>query len=206
MNSRERVVLMMAFVLLGGFIFYFMIYNPKHAEYQNLVVARDAVQAELNRDQQVVARAAASRQEYDQMRAHIASVEQKLPQTKEIPALLTAMERFTKEVGVTFQSIKPGALKPVTAASPAAQNAGAGGGATTAANKPLSYSSMEVDLSIMGSFAQTVEYLRGLRDFPRLVIVDSVSVTPNAFPKLGVNIHASIYTLGTTDQKTEGVH
>jgi Tfp pilus assembly protein PilO len=202
MNRRDRLILMGLCVVLGAIFFKFMIHDPHQAEYQNLVATRDAVAAELARDQQVVARAAASREEYEQMRAHIASVEQKLPQTKEIPALLTAMERFTKEVGVTFQSIRPAELKQVTA--PAVQTPGAAGSAPAPSSRPLAYSSMEVDLSIMGSFAQTVEYLRGLRNFPRLIIVDSVSVTPAGFPKLGVNIHASIYTLGAPDQRTGG--
>lgn len=198
MNRRERLMLMIGIVLLGGIVFKFLIHDPAQAEYETLVAGRDAAAAELARDQQVVARAAQARAEYERVRAHIAAVEQKLPQRKEIPALLTAMENFTKQVGVTLQSIKPGSLTAVTA-PPAAAQASAAGGQAQAQAKPvkvLAYSSMPVDISLSGSFAQTVEYLRNLRDFPRLVIVDSVSLSPQGLPKLGVTIHASIYTLG----------
>jgi Tfp pilus assembly protein PilO len=214
MNRRERIMLMVAVVLLGGIIYKFLIHDPKQAEYQSLVAVRDATAAELTRDQQVVARAEASRREYDRMRAHIAAIEQKLPQTKEIPALLTAMESFTKQVGVTFQSIRPAQLIPiVAAASPGAPRTGATGAAPARAGAPapaavkqLNYSSMGVDLTISGTFAQVVEYLRGLRQFPRLVIVDSVSVAPAGVPKLGVNIHSTIFTLGTPADKSEEAH
>jgi Tfp pilus assembly protein PilO len=65
---------------------------------------------------------------------------------------------------------------------------------------------MPVDISLTGTFAQTLEYLADLRNFPRLVIVDSVSLAPQTFPKLGVSIKAVIYTLGTPPTPTGGTH
>ena len=198
MNRRERLMLMIGIVLLGGIVFKFLIHDPAQAEYETLVAGRDAAAAELTRDQQIVARAEQARAEYTRVRAHIAAVEQKLPQRKEIPALLTAMEDFTKQVGVTLQSIKPGPLSAVTPPPAAAQASAAGGQGQTRARAAhvLAYSSMPVDISLTGTFAQTVEYLRDLRNFPRLVIVDSVSLSPQGAPKLSVTIHAQIYTLG----------
>jgi len=209
MNRRERLMLMVAIVLLGGIIFKFLIHDPQQAEHTTLVTARDAAADELAKDQQVVARAQQARAEYERVRAHIAAVEQKLPLRKEIPALLTAMEQFTKQVGVILQSIRPGSLTAVTAAPAASQPSAAAGqaqaGAASGQTAPgqarpgrvLAYSSMPVDISLSGTFAQTVEYLREIRNFPRLVIVDSVALTPQGPPKLGVTIKAVIYTLGT---------
>lgn len=198
MNRRERLMLMAGILLLGGIVFKFLIHDPAQAEYQTLVTGRDAAAAELTRDQQIVARAEQARAEYERVRAHIAMVEQKLPRRKEIPALLTAMEVFTKQVGVTLQSIRPGPLAAVTI-PPAAAQASASGGQPQGQARPahaLAYASMPVDISLAGTFAQTVEYLRELRNFPRLVIVDSVSLSPQGLPKLGVTIKAEIYTLG----------
>jgi Tfp pilus assembly protein PilO len=208
MNRRERVMLMIAIVMLGAIIFKFMIHDPQQAQYETLVVARDSAQAELDKDERIVARAAQARAEYERMKSYIATVEQKMPQRKEIPALLTAMEEFTHHVGVTFQSIHPGTLTAVMAqqsgqpAQPAAPAHPAGTGATTPA-KPIPYSSMSVDISLTGTFAQTVQYLRELRNFPRLIIVDSVALTPNGFPHLSINIKTEIFTLGTPDQAAE---
>ena len=219
MNRRERLMLMVAIVLLGGIVFKFMIHDPKQAEYNTLVVARDAAAAELARDEQVVARAEKERAEYDRLRAHIAEIERKLPQRKEIPALLTAMEHLTKQVGVTLSSIKPGPLSAVapapTGQGSAAQGSAAQGSASqgsaaqggqTAAKAAAMYSSMPVDLVLGGTFAQTLEYLRDLRSFPRLLIVDSVSLSPQGPPNLGVTIHAEIYTLGASQAPTGGTH
>ncbi len=223
MNRRDRLLLMLAMVLLGGIVFKFLIHDPQQAEYNTLVATRDAAAAELARDRQVVARAQQARAEYERIRTHIATVERKLPQRKEIPALLTAMEQFTKQVGVTLQSIRPGPLTAVTVApaatqpsaatqSAAAAGQGQAGGAAPGQTRPgqaragrvLAYSSMPVDISLSGTFAQIVEYLGDLRNFPRLVIVDSVSLNPAGLPKLNVNIKAEIYTLGTPSAQTGG--
>jgi Tfp pilus assembly protein PilO len=205
MNRRERLMLMVAIVLLGGIVFKFLIYDPQQAQHATLVAARDAVADELARDEQIVARAQQARAEYERARAHIAAVEQKLPQRKEIPALLIAMEQFTKNVGVALQSIRPGPLTAVTLPPAAAHTSPAGvQGQTRPRQQAPVYSSMSVDILLSGTFAETVEYLRGLKNFPRLVIVDSVSLTPQVAPKLGVTIRAEIYTLGTPQAPTGG--
>ena len=230
MNRRERLMLMVAIVLLGGIIFKFLIHDPQQAQYETLVSSRDAAAAELAKDELIVARAEQAREEYERVRAHIAAVEQKLPQRKEIPALLTAMEQFTKQVGVTLDSIRPGPLTPVApaaAATPAPATTAAQAPATAATQAPATagqgpaggsgqgpahpqrsavYSSMPVDISLSGTFAQVVEYLRDLRSFPRLIIVDSVSLTPQGPPKLAVTIHSEIYTLGAPSGQTGGTH
>ena len=208
-NRRERIMLIVAIVLLGGIVFKYLIYDPQQAQYETLVTARDAAAAELAKDEQIVARAEQARAEYERIRTYIATVEQKLPQRKEIPALLTAMEQFTHAIGVTFDSIHPGPLTAVTAPSAGSQAPPAAGETQsrtpgTRPAPPLAYSSMPVDLTLTGTFAQTVEYLRDLRSFPRLVIVDAVSVSPQTFPKLSVTIRAEIYTIGAPNQTQEG--
>ena len=212
MNRRERLMLMVAIVILGGIVFKFMIHDPQQAQYQVLAAARDSAQAELDRDERIVARAAQARAEYERVRTYIATVERKLPQRKEIPALLTAMEQFTHHVGVTFESIHPGTLAAVVAAQPAQSSqkgqtpeAGHPGGTSAQqAAKQIPYSSMQVDLQLRGTFAQAVQYLRELRNFPRLVIVNSVSMSPSTYPNLGITIRAEIFTLGTPDEAVNG--
>jgi len=203
-NRRERLMLIVAIVLLGGIVFKFLIYDPQQAEYTSLLASRDAAASELARDRQIVARAEEAHQEYDRLRGYIAAVEQRLPRRKEIPALLTAMERFTKQVGVTFMSIRPGSLTAVVQAPAAGHDAAARPG-TAKAERATAYSSMPVDIQLSGTFAQTVEYLKELRNFPRLIIVDSIALTPQTLPKLGVTVRAEIYTLGTPGQ-TGGAH
>lgn len=206
MNARERFLLIAAVVLLGAVVWKFVIHDPQQAAHASLVEARDAAQAELARNERILAQADKVRAEYDRLRAFIAIVEAKLPTRKEIPALLTAMERFTKRLGMGFENIHPSALEAVgtggTAAQPGTNSSSkpgpaSGGAASKEAAKALPYSRMEVNLAVTGTFAQVVQYLRELRDFPRLIIVNSVSLSPQTLPKLGVTLVTEIYTLGT---------
>ncbi len=198
MTARDRLFLIAAIVLLGAVCFKFLIYDPHQASHAVLVQARDAAAAELAREQQVLARAEKVRAEYARLQAFIATVEAKLPTAKEVPALLTTMERFTRRLGIKLNSFVPGALTAVTDTQ-AARGAPAPGSpaATEAGAKTVPYSQMPVSLSITGTFAQVKQYLHDLRDLPRLIIVDSVSLTPQTLPRLGIGLSAEIYTIGT---------
>lgn len=198
MNARERLMLIAAIVMLGAICFKFVIYDPQQAAYAQLVQAHDAASQQLARNEQIAARAAAVHKEYARLAAFIAAVEAKLPATKEIPALLTAMERFTQTMGVGFSSIQPGPLTPVPAGGTTA--GGASGGAKPAPKqggaKAVPYSRMEVRLALNGTFAQLVQYLHDLRDFPRLIIVDSISLSPQKLPKLAAGLTTEIFVMG----------
>ncbi len=198
MNLRERGMFMAAVVLLGLVVFKLVVYDPYQAEHASLVAARDAARAELRRNQEIIARGDQVRKEYARLVATIAALQKKLPTTKEIPALLTAMEQFTHRLAVKLNSIHPGSLAPVvesTAGKPgAAQTPGQGPGAGP---KAIPYSKMEVNLNLTGTFGQMLVYLRELRDFPRLVVVKSIAMSPEQFPKLGIALVSEIYVLGT---------
>lgn len=72
------------------------------------------------------------------------------------------------------------------------------GGRPAPAGKTPTYSRMQVDLSLTGTFPQIVEYLRELRQFPRLIIVGGVSVSPQTLPRLSVSLQTEIFTLGSS--------
>ncbi len=167
MNARERLLLIAAIILLGGVCFKFVIYDHQQAAHASLVEARDAAAAELARNQRILARADKVHAEYDRLTTFIATVEAKLPTSKEIPSLLTAMEQFTHRLGIGLESFQPGSLQPVTStgapANPSSGAAGqagtAGGGASSgeAPGKAVPYSRMQVSLTLTGTFAQVVD-------------------------------------------------
>ncbi len=198
LNARERLILIVAVVILGAICWKFFIYDPQQAAHASLVAARDAAANELAKNENILARGPAVQTEYDRLRAFIAKVEAKLPTSKEIPSLLIAMEQLTHRLGVGFENIRPGPLESVTSTGAPVAAAGSGAAAKEAAGKPVPYSRIQVNLTISGSFVQVVEYLRQLREFPRLIVVRSVSLSPQTLPKLGIGLAAEIYTLGAT--------
>jgi Tfp pilus assembly protein PilO len=200
MNLRERFMLVGAVILLGLVVFKFLVYDPYQAQHSALVAARDAAKAELDRNNQIIARGAQIRAEYQRVRTSVIELEKKLPTSKEVPPLLTAMEDLTRKLGIGFDSIHPGTPAPVVE-NTAKQGQASAPGAQTG-SKAIPYSRMEVDLSITGTFAQTLAYLRDLRDFPRLIVVNSVSMNPQVqSSKLGVSLLSEVYILDTPKEQ-----
>ena len=197
MNPRERLMLMLGVVLLGLVVFKFLIYDPQRAEYASLVQTREAARTELIKDQQILARGEQVRQEYARLTAFVATMEAKLPTTKEIPQLLTTMEQFTQRIGVVLESLHPSTLTAVQggAGTPGAAKP-APGAAPASGAQALPYSQMEVDLGLAGSFGQMLTYLRDLRSLPRLVVVNGITMSPRKFPQLGAQLITEIYVLG----------
>jgi Tfp pilus assembly protein PilO len=201
MNLRERSLFMAAIVLLGLVVFKLVIYDPYQSEHASLVAAREAARAELRRNQEIIARGDQVRKEYARLVSVIAALQKKLPTTKEIPALLTAMEQFVHKLGVDLNGIHPGALTAVVENTPAkpGQTPGQGPGANP---KAIPYSKIEVNLNLTATFSQMLTYLRELRDFPRLVVVKSIAMNPQQYSKLGVTVVSEIYVLGASPGET----
>jgi len=190
MSRRERLMLMVGIILLGGVCLKFFIYDPEEVTYTSLVATRDDAAGNLRRNQQIMLRADQVRLRYSQLEAQLAAVEAKLPKDSEIPALLTAMERFTKQLGMGMVSISPGELQPVKAVSDPHKTTGG-----NAASKAAPYSSMPVRLVVRGTFPHLVQYFQGLRDFPRLIVVDGFAITPDKVPQLTMSMDTEIYVL-----------
>ena len=201
MNLRERSLFMAAVVLLGLVVFKLVIYDPYQSEHASLVAARDAAKAELRRNQEIIARGDQVRKEYARLVSSIAALQKKLPTSKEIPALLTAMEQFVHRLGVELNGIHPGAVAAVVENTPPkpGQTPGQGPGAGP---KAIPYSKIEVNLNLTGTFSQMLAYLRELRDFPRLVVVKSIAMNPQQYSKLGVTLVSEIYVLGASPGET----
>jgi len=189
-NHRERVLLMIGIVLLGGVCLKFFIYDSQQLTYTSLEQTRDSASSDLARHQQIMLRSAQVRARYRQLKGQLAKVEAKLPTGDEVPALLTAMEQFTTRLGMRIISISPGAAHAPDTVAADAKSASA----TSSAKSPP-YSIMPLKLTVRGTFPQVVQYFHDLGNFPRLVVVDSIAVSPEKLPQLIVSMGAEIYVL-----------
>ena len=50
-------------------------------------------------------------------------------------------------------------------------------------------------ISVRGTFQQVVQYFHDLGSFPRLIVVNSIAVSPARLPQLIVSMDAEIYIL-----------
>jgi Tfp pilus assembly protein PilO len=199
MSRREQILIIVGLALILVLGFYYLVYIPRTAEYRELVAERDARQARLDQMQQVAAQAEQLEKRYSDLQAFIATVEAKLPTEKEVPALLVQLERLTTRVRVNLQAIRPGALEAVAAAqsqpAPAQPTSGSGTAAQPAPQAKPEYYRFPIGMQFTASYNEFVSLMAALRDFPRLIAVTRVGMTPGKLPELNVQSDTETYVL-----------
>lgn len=189
MSRRERILVMLGGVLILAVGFFYYIYSPRQAEYTRLSQQLTDRQAQLERMEATARLATQLEREYATLQEFIASIEAKLPTEKEMPELLVRLERLTRSLAVNFQSIRPSPLEQVTES---AQQTPAGGQAPQGA--PL-YFKLPLKLSFNTTYNGLLRLTAALHDFPRLVIVRRLTVTPKTVPDLGIEVDVEAFVL-----------
>lgn len=191
MRRRERVLAVFAALVIvtGGFFYY--VYQPKQAEYQRLTEELRDRRGQLERMEATARLVPQLEREYAQLRSFIASVEAKLPTQKDIPALLVQLERLSTSLGIDMLAIKPGTLTAVTEGSPPAT---AGRQPQPAAGAPT-YFKFPIKLTFTTSYGEFLRLTSGLHDFPRLMVVRRITVTPKAVPDLTADVDVETFVL-----------
>ena len=204
MSGRERLILMVLGPLGILLIFYYFIYSPKQAEYQRLRVELEERRTQLERMEATARQLTRLREEYARLQAFIAEVEAKLPAEKEVPSLLVQLERLTRSLGVSLDSIRPSQVQssqpvpPPGAAvpPPCAVPAPAGGAppAPGAAAVPA-YQRFPITLTVVGTYEQIVKLATELNAFPRMIAIRNLAFGPKKIPELSVNADIETYVL-----------
>lgn len=195
MSRRERILLIVSSVLVVLLVFYYYIYSPRQAEYQKLQAQLEDRQGQLARMRRSALEAPKLEAEYAELTAYIASVESKLPTSKETPALLVQLERLTKSLVINLTSIKPAALQaPGAQAAPAKA---APGQAAQPARPAVSGSYMRypITLAMTASYAELLQLTNRFRDFPRLIVVRKLTVAPRDVPDLSATLDVETFVL-----------
>ena len=204
MSRRERLILMVLGPLGILLIFYYFIYSPKQAEYQALRAQLEERRTQLERMEATARQLTRLREEYARLQAFIAEVEAKLPAEKEVPSRLVQLERLTRSLGVSLDSIRPSQVQssqpvpPPGAAvpPPGAVPAPAGGAppAPGAAAVPA-YQRFPITLTVVGTYEQIVKLATELNAFPRMIAIRNLAFGPKKIPELSVNADIETYVL-----------
>jgi Tfp pilus assembly protein PilO len=198
MSRREQFLLIVGLVVVIVLGFYYLIYVPRAAEYRELVAERETRQARLNQMERVAAQAEQLERRYAELQTLIATIEAKLPTEKEVPALLVQLERLTTRLSVDLRALRPGALEAVAAQGQAAAQPAAG---TQGAQAPQpaqgrpEYYRFPINMSFVSTYNEFVSLLGALKDFPRLIAVTRVGITPGTLPDLSVVVDTETYVL-----------
>jgi len=201
MSRRERILLVGGLVVVILLGFYYYAYLPRQTEYRALRQELADRQTALARMEAMVRDAPRLEQEYAGLQATIAQLEEKLPTEKETAVLLVQLERVTRDLGISLQSVKPSALegpaKPAGAppAQPARGGAAPPGGAAPAPAPTLEYRRYPITLSMNASYAEMLRLMAAFHDFPRLLVVRRFTVSPRQVPDLSASLDIHTFVL-----------
>jgi len=204
MSGRERLILMVLGPLGILLIFYYFIYSPKQAEYHRLRVELEECRTQLERMEATARQLTRLREEYARLQAFIADVKAKLPAEKELPSLLVQLERLTRSLGISLDSVRPSQVQssqpvppPGAAAPPPGAVPAPGGGAPPAPGAAVvpAYQRFPITLIVIGTYEQIVKLATELNAFPRMVAIRNLAFTPKQIPTLIVNADIETYVL-----------
>jgi len=185
-------------------IFYYFIYSPKQAEYQALRAQLEERRTQLERMEATARQLTRLREEYARLQAFIAEVEAKLPAEKEVPSLLVQLERLTRSLGVSLDSIRPSQVQssqpvppPGAAVPPPGAVSAPGGGAPPAPGAAAvpAYQRFPITLTVVGTYEQIVKLATELNAFPRMIAIRNLAFGPKKIPELSVNADIETYVL-----------
>lgn len=193
MNRRERILLIVGSSMIVLLLFYYYVYSPKQREYEALKTQLAEREATLQRMEADVRMAPQLEAEFARLQVEIARLESKLPTEKETAVLLVQLQSLTEDLSINLTSIRPsqlqsGAAQPVQTGQPAqpgqqpVQPAGA-------------YMRYPIQLNMTASYAELLRLFSRLRDFPRLIVVRKLTVSPRDVPDLNTTLTVETFVL-----------
>ncbi|HOX28857.1 MAG TPA: hypothetical protein PLQ76_06865 [bacterium] len=196
-NKNLFVILAILLELGAGVLYYMYYYQPTQAkitELEQIVEKKSRDVREIEMTKRLLEE---SIQEIQRLKVEIARIERFFPEEVFVPRVLVLIENLATATHIKINSIEPAAAgsaapvpgagapvaaQPTTTAAPAAAGAaattGPGGKPKLTFDQNKEYKTSLVNFRATGSFNNLCNFMNELTTFPKLVVVDKISVRP----------------------------
>lgn len=147
---QKGLILALIMLSVVGLFIYFL-YIPLQEDYEDLEKQNRSLQSKLQEDQRIADNLPTFRAEFEKMEALLESALKELPNTKEIPSLLTNISGLAKENGLDVIRFKPGAERA----------------------KGF-YAEVPVELKLAGTYHQMAMFSDAVANLPRIVNINNL--------------------------------
>jgi len=196
MKKRQQVIAAGAAVLVIMVVaWYFVLWRPRQNSISSYKAQVATATANIQQLQLELAEASHQRKELAEAKADLLRLNQAIPADYGLASLIYYVNDAAAQSQVQFLSIAPSL--PVPYAAPSYQGP-SGASASAAPKSPLE--EMSVSISGSGPFFSVLSFLTHLANMPRLMVVNSVSLTPQnpvangPSPTLSFSIGAEVFT------------
>jgi len=171
--TKQKILILSVVMLLEAAALIWFLYVPKYQEHVKLKAELTKLQNEIEEKTKVVANLPRLQQEYDQLNQELAQALTELPNSKEIPSLLTSITTLGKNAGLDFLVFRPKgeAVKDF-------------------------YAEVPVEIVISGSFYSVANFYAAVSNLPRIVNISNVAFSD--IKNLNNRIMTKVTCLATT--------
>lgn len=140
-------------------------------------------QTEVDGSEGIAKRYVSTQAAYTETQGRIQYLEASVSPKSYVPTLLGQLQTLAATTHLNVVSVRPTAIAPP--APPASARPAAGGDASSTgevkkAPPPPPYDTLNVDLDVTGTYADTTAFLYSLTRFPKIISVTAVQMHPNA--------------------------
>jgi len=150
--TKQKILILVFAILLEAAALIWFLYRPVYQEHENLKGELAKLQNEIDEKTRIVANLPRLQQDYDQLNRELVQALTELPNSKEIPTLLTSITTLGKNAGLDFLVFKPRVEVP----------------------KDF-YAEVPVEITIAGSFHSVANFFAAVSNLPRIVNITNVS-------------------------------
>ena len=149
--------------------------NSELANRQTLAGQKEV---EVGSSEQIAKRYQTTMDDYNDTQGRIKFLESSVSPKSYVPTLLGQLQSLATATHLTMTSVRPAAPPP--APPPAAKPAAADGSAPLAAKAaaPPPYDTLDVDVEVTGTYADTATFLYDLTRFPKIISVSGAQMHP----------------------------
>ena len=152
--TKQKILILILVVFVESAALVWFLYIPKHTELAGLKVELTKLQSEIDDKTRIANNLPRLQKEFEQLNIELAQALTELPNSKEIPSLLTSITTVGKNAGLDFLVFKPKGEVP----------------------KDF-YAEVPVDISVSGSYFSVANFFAAVANLPRIVNISSVAFT-----------------------------
>lgn len=150
--TKQKIIILVLVSVIEAAALVWFLYLPKYKEHAGLKVELTKLQDEITEKTRTANNLPKLQAEYDQLNQELAQAIKELPNSKEIPSLLTSITALGKNAGLDFLTFRPKAEVP----------------------KDF-YADVPVDIVVSGSYFSVANFFAAVANLPRIVNITNVA-------------------------------
>ncbi len=164
----------------------------------SLQTAAQQKQSEVGSSEDITKRYETTQAAYTETQSRMQYLEASVSAKSYVPTLLGQLQTLAAQTHLTVTSVRPSAVAPAAPAPAKPASGDSAGGDLKKAPPPPPYDTLNIEVNVTGTYADTATFLYDLTKFPKIVSLAGAQMHPNGLPP-GASPYASPTV--TTDLK-----